>query len=125
MQNGRYVKCFNFFSVSVVSFRSLCMIALSMSFMQVKSAVAAKEKLEKTRAEDMERLGKQSRQREDKLTKLLQETETKHSKIIFRDHFLRSITPTTRSRSILIMHVHKRSSTAPYSVLLVPGTKRD
>lgn len=82
MQNGRYVKCFNFFSVSVVNFRSLCMIALSMSFMQVKTAAAAKEKLEKTRAEDMERLGKQSRQREDKLTKLLQETETKHSKLI-------------------------------------------
>ena len=72
----------NFFSVSIVYFRSLSMMVLSMSFMQVKSAVAAKEKLEKTRAEGIECLSKQNKQREEQLAKLLQETETKHSKYI-------------------------------------------
>lgn len=72
----------NFFSFAGVYFRSLSMMVLSISFMQVKSAVAAKEKLEKTRAEDMELLSKQNRQREEQLAKLLQETETRHSKYI-------------------------------------------
>ena len=50
--------------------------------MQVISAVAAKEKLEKTRAEDAERFSKQNKQREEQFAKLLQETETRHSKFI-------------------------------------------
>ena len=58
------------------------MLSNPMSFMQVKSALTSKEKLEKTRAEDMERLSKQTRQREEQLAKLLQETETRHSKFI-------------------------------------------
>ena len=53
-----------------------------MSFMQTKSALAAKEKLERTKAEDSERLSKQTRQREEELAKLLQEKETKHSRLI-------------------------------------------
>ena len=56
---------------------------LSMSFMQTKSALAAKEKLEKTRAEDSERLSKQTRQKEEQLAKLMQDKETKHSRLIF------------------------------------------
>lgn len=55
---------------------------LSMSFMQTKSALAAKEKLEKTRAEDSERLSKQTRQKEEQLAKLIQDKETKHSRLI-------------------------------------------
>ena len=55
---------------------------LSMSFMQTKGALAAKEKLEKTRAEDSVRLSKQTRQREEQLAKLLQEKETKHGRLI-------------------------------------------
>ena len=50
--------------------------------MQTKSALAAKEKFEKTRAEDSERISKQTRQREEQLAKLLQETETRHSKFL-------------------------------------------
>ena len=63
-------------------FRSLRMIVLSMSFMQTKNALAAKEKFEKTRTEDSERLSKQTRQREEQLAKLLQEMETRHSRLI-------------------------------------------
>lgn len=54
---------------------------------QAKGAIAAKEKMEKTRAEDFEQLRKQSGQRDEQLTTLLQETETRHSKWIFIDHF--------------------------------------
>ena len=50
--------------------------------MQGKSAIAAKEKLEKTRAENSERLSKQNKQRDEQFAKLLQETETRHSKFI-------------------------------------------
>ena len=49
--------------------------------MQVKSAVTAKEKLEKTRADEIANLTKQTKQREEQLTNLLQETESRHSKI--------------------------------------------
>lgn len=53
---------------------------------QAKSAIAAKEKLEKTRTEDCDQFRKQSRQRDEQLTTLLQETEARHSKLIFVDH---------------------------------------
>lgn len=46
---------------------------------EAKGAIAAKEKLEKTRAEDFEQLRKQSGQRDEQLTTLLQETETRHT----------------------------------------------
>ncbi|KAL9953421.1 hypothetical protein ACROYT_G040840 [Oculina patagonica] len=46
---------------------------------EVKNAVAAKEKLEKTRVEDMEHLSKQNKQREEQLATLLQEMETRHT----------------------------------------------
>ncbi len=55
---------------------------LSLPLMQVKNAVAAKEKLEKTRAEDMEHRSKENKQREEQLATLLQETETRHSKFV-------------------------------------------
>ena len=51
--------------------------------MQTKSALAAKEKFEKTRTEDSERLSKQSRQREEQLAKLLQEMEARHSRLFW------------------------------------------
>ena len=54
-----------------------------MSFMQTKNARAAKEKFEKTRTEDSERLSKQSRQREEQLAKLLQEMEARHSRLLW------------------------------------------
>lgn len=77
------------------------MMVLPISFMQVKSALAAKEKLEKTRGEDMERVSKQNKQREEKLAKLLQETETRHSEftcnlsrwLSLLDHTNREIAP--------------------------------
>ncbi|PFX15142.1 Serologically defined colon cancer antigen 8 [Stylophora pistillata] len=46
---------------------------------EAKSAIAAKEKLEKTRTEDVDQLRKQSRQRDEQLTTLLQETEARHT----------------------------------------------
>ena len=48
--------------------------------MQAKSAMTAKEKLEKSGAEKVEKLTKQNMEREQQLTALLQETETRHSK---------------------------------------------
>ena len=42
--------------------------------------MTAKEKLEKSGAEKVEKLTKQNMEREQQLTALLQETETKHSK---------------------------------------------
>jgi len=80
----------------------LCkLMALLMSFLQVKSSLAAKERLEKTRGEDMERLSKQNKLREEKLAKLLQETETRHSEftcnlsrsLSLLDHTNRGIAP--------------------------------
>lgn len=55
---------------------------LSLPLMQAKSAVAGKEKLEKTRAEDMEDLRKQTKLREEQLGTLLHETETRNSELI-------------------------------------------
>lgn len=49
--------------------------------MQAKSAVAAKERLQKTTTEEMETLSKQNKQREEQLTSLLQETETRNSRM--------------------------------------------
>ncbi|PFX28234.1 hypothetical protein AWC38_SpisGene7063 [Stylophora pistillata] len=46
---------------------------------QAKSAIATKEKLEKTRTEDIDQIWKQSRQRDEQLTTLLQETEARHA----------------------------------------------
>lgn len=48
--------------------------------MQAKSAMTAKEKLEKIGSEKVEKLTKQNMEREQQLTALLQETETRHSK---------------------------------------------
>ena len=48
--------------------------------MQAKSAMTAKEKLEKSGAEKVGKLTKQNMEREQQLTALLQETETRHSK---------------------------------------------
>lgn len=42
--------------------------------------MTAKEKLEKSGAEKVEKLTKQNMEREQQLTALLQETETRHSK---------------------------------------------
>ena len=48
--------------------------------MQAKSAMTAKKKLEKIGAEKVEKLTKQNMEREQQLTALLKETETRHSK---------------------------------------------
>ena len=89
--------------------------------MQVKSALAAKERMEKTRAEDMERLSRQNKQREEKLAKLLQETETRHSEftcnlsrsLSLLDHTNRGI-----AHPVWTIHVHNRSSIATYGISL-------
>ena len=96
------------------------MMVLPMSFMQVKSALAAKERLEKTRAEDMERLSKQNKQKEEKLAKLLQETEARHSE--FNCNLSRSLSLLDDTNHgiapMWTMHVHDRSGVAPYAILL-------
>ncbi|KAM7443717.1 centrosome cycle [Porites harrisoni] len=52
---------------------------LNLAEREAKSAMTAKEKLEKSGAEKVEKLTKQNMEREQQLTALLQETETRHT----------------------------------------------